>query len=156
MPDVPGNSSTTATISVGGTVNGTLETLGDHDWYRITLTAGQSITVFVDGTTLEDPYLYIRNSAGALLYENDDINSGVNRDSRLSFTATTSGTYYIDVGAFDEGYTGDYQISVSVYTPPPLATYDEIANQLVEGYWGGDDHAFNVGQGGSITVNLTA
>ena len=156
MTDIAGNSSTTSTISVGGTVTSTLETLGDHDWFRITLTAGQSITVFVDGTTLEDPYLYIRNSAGSLLYENDDINSGIDRDSRVSFTANSTGTYYIDVGAWDENYTGDYQVSVSVYTPPPVATYDQIANQLVEGYWGGDDHHFNVTQGGSITVNVTA
>jgi Ca2+-binding RTX toxin-like protein len=156
LPDIAGNSSTTSTISVGGTVSSTLETLGDHDWFRITLTAGQSITVFLDGITLEDPYLYIRNSAGALLYQNDDISSGTNRDSRVSFTATSSGTYYIDVGAWNENYTGDYQLSVSVYTPPPLATYDQIANQLVEGYWGGDDHHFNVTQGGSITVNVTA
>jgi serralysin len=156
LPDIPGNSSTTSSISVGGTVSATLETLGDHDWFRITLTAGQSITVFVDGTTLEDPYLYIRNSAGQLLFENDDINPGTNRDSQVSFTAPSSGTYYIDVGAWDENYTGDYTVSVSVYTPPPLATMEQIANQLVEGYWGGDDHHFNVTQGGSLTVNLTA
>ncbi len=156
MPDVPGNSSTTSSISVGGTVSGTLEILGDHDWFRITLTAGQSITVFVDGTTLEDPYLRIRDAGGNLLFENDDITSGTNRDSQVSFTASYTGTYYIDVGAWNEGYTGNYTVSVSVYTPPPLATMDQIANQLVEGYWGGDDHRFNVTQGGSITVNLTA
>ncbi|MEO7366138.1 MAG: M10 family metallopeptidase C-terminal domain-containing protein, partial [Sphingomicrobium sp.] len=156
MPDIPGNNTTTATIAVGQTVSGSLETLGDHDWFRITLTAGQSITVFVDGTTLEDSYLYIRDSAGSVLFENDDISSGVNRDSQLSFSAPVSGTYYIDVGSYNNSYTGDYQVSVSVYTPPPLATYDQIANQLVEGYWGGDDHHFNVTQGGSITVNVTA
>ena len=156
MPDIPGNSSTTSTVSVGGSASGTLETLADHDWFRITLTAGQSITVFLDGITLEDPYLYIRTSAGQLLYENDDRVSGSDRDSQVSFTATSSGTYYIDVGAFDENYTGNYTVSVSVYTPPPLATMDQIANQLVEGYWGGDDHNFNVTQGGSLTVNLTA
>ena len=155
MPDIPGDSTTTASITVGGTVNGTLETAADHDWFRIDLTAGQSITVFVDGTTLEDSYLRIRSAAGTVIYENDDINPGIVRDSRLSFTATSTGTYYIDVGSFEETYAGDYQVSVSVYTPPPLATYDQIANQLVEGYWGGDDHHFNVSQGGSLTVNVT-
>ena len=54
----------------------------------------------VDGTTLEDPYLYIRNSAGQLLFENDDRISGVDRDSQVSFTAPSSGTYYIDVAAW--------------------------------------------------------
>ena len=57
LVDIPGNSSTTATVTVGSTTNGTLETFGDHDWFRITLTAGESITVTVNGVTLEDPYL---------------------------------------------------------------------------------------------------
>ena len=77
------------------------------------------------------------------------------RDSLLAFTATYTGTYYIDVGAWDEGYAGTYQLSVSTYTPPPLGTVDQLADQLVNGYWGGDDHHFNVTQGGTITVNIT-
>lgn len=153
--DIPGNSTTTTTVTVGSTTSSTLEMLGDHDWFRITLTAGQSITVTLNGITLEDPYLYVRDSAGNLLYENDDINLGVNRDSQLSFTATYTGTYFIDVGAWDEGYTGDYQVVVNTYTPPPVATVAQIADQLIEGYWGGSDHHFNVTQGGSLTVNIT-
>ena len=157
MPDIPGNSSTTESLVIGGSASSTLETLGDHDWFRINLVAGQSITVFVDGTTLEDPYVYIRNSSGTVIFENDDINPGVIRDSKISFTVPSTGTYYIDVGSFEEDYIGDYQVTVSVYTPPPLATNDEIAQQLIEGYWGaGQEHHFNVGPGGSITVNVTA
>ncbi len=156
MVDIPGNSTTTATITVGGTVSDTLEVVGDHDWFRINLTAGQSISVALDGITLEDSYLRIYDASGNLLYENDDINPGIDRDSLLAFTANYTGVYYIDVGAWDEGYTGTYQLNVSTYTPPPLATADEIANQLTHGYWAGDEHHFNVTQGGSITVNLTA
>ena len=55
MPDIPGNSSTTANITIGGTANDVLEVNNDHDWFRITLTAGQKITITVDGLTLEDP-----------------------------------------------------------------------------------------------------
>ncbi len=74
----------------------------------------------------------------------------------MSFTATTTGTYYIDVGSFEDSYTGDYTVSVSVYTPPPLASYDTIAHQLEVDYWGvGQEHHFDVTQGGSITVNIT-
>jgi serralysin len=156
MVDTPGNSTTTSTITVGGTVNNTLEVAGDHDWFRIQLTAGQSISVALDGITLEDSYLRIYNANGQLLYENDDISSGVNRDSLLAFTATYTGTYYVDVGAFDEAYAGTYQLSVDTYTPPPLGTVDQLADQLVNGYWSGDDHHFNVSQGGTITVNITA
>ena len=155
MVDIPGNSTTTRSITVGGTTSDTLEVVGDHDWFKINLTAGQSISILLDGITLEDAYLRIYDSGGNLLFENDDINPGIVRDSKLAFTASYTGTYYIDVGAWEDDYAGTYQLSVSTYTPPPVATVDEIADQLVDGYWGGDDHHFNVTQGGSITVNLT-
>ena len=59
MPDIPGNNTTTASITVGGVVNDVLEVNGDHDWFRITLTAGQKVTITVDGLTLEDSYVKI-------------------------------------------------------------------------------------------------
>jgi serralysin len=165
LVDIPGNSATTTTIGVGGTVSNSLEVVRDHDWFKISLTAGQAISVSLDGITLEDSYLRIYDANGNLLYENDDISSGVNRDSMLAFTATQTGTYYIDVGAWEPdpgdvppGYTGTgtYQLSVSAYTPPPLATVQQVADQLVSGYWSGDSHHFEVSQGGTITVNITA
>ena len=164
MVDIPGDATTTRSITVGGSITDTLEVVGDHDWVRIQLNAGQSISVFLDGLTLVDPYLRIRDNSGNVIYENDDISSGQNRDSLLAFTATYSGTYYIDIAAWVPppdspdypGYTGTYTLSVSPYTPPPLATTQQVANQLVNGYWNGDDHHFTVTQGGSITVNLSA
>ena len=156
VADIPGNATTTASISVGGSVTGTLETFGDHDWFRIQLTAGQSITITLNGTTLQDPFLRILNSSGGILQENDDISSGVIRDSRISFTAPTTGTYYIDAGAWQDNYVGDYQLNVTTYVAPSVWTYDQIGDQLIRGYWGGTSHRFNVSPGGQITVNLTA
>jgi hypothetical protein len=156
LTDIPGNSTTSATLSIGGSASDSLEVLGDHDWFRITLTAGQAVVITVNGLTLEDSYLYIRDSAGNLLYSNDDIVDGVNRNSQVAFSPTYTGTYYIDVAAYNNGYTGTYQVSVQPYTPPPLATNDQIASQLTSGYWGGDAHHFKVTQGGTIAVNLTS
>jgi hypothetical protein len=156
VADIPGNSTTTATVTIGGTVSSALETLGDHDWFKIQLTAGQSITITLNGLTLQDPYLRLLSSSGAVLQENDDISSGVNRDSRISYTVSTTGTYYIDAGAWQDGYAGTYQLQVTPYSPPSVWTYDQIANQLVSGYWGGSTHRFNVSSGGQLTVNLTA
>ncbi len=158
MVDVPGNISTTVSIGVGGSVTGSLETIGDHDWYRIQLTAGQSISVALNALSsggVTDPYLRVYDATGTLLFENDDSGPGLN--SLLAFSATSSGTYYIDVGAWDDNYTGAYQLSVSPYTPPPLFTNDQIANQLVNTYWGGPAgaHRFPVSSGGSISVTLT-
>lgn len=156
MADIPGNQTTTSSISVGGSVTDTLEVAGDHDWVRIELVAGQSISVSLKGLTLEDPYLRIRDANGNVVYENDDISSGVNRDSLLAFSATYSGTYYIDVGAWNEGYAGTYELRVDPYSPPPLYSIEQAATQLTHGYWGGSSHRFAVGPEGSLTVNLTA
>ena len=45
-------------------------------------------------------------------------------------------------------------VQLTVVTPP-VYSYDQIADQLVDGYWNGDWHHFAVSQGGTITVNLT-
>lgn len=99
MPDIAGNSSTTSTIAVGGVVSDTLDFKGDHDWFRIELVAGQKVTIALNGITLEDPYLRVYDASNSLLAENDDISLGVVTDSKLVFTATYSGVFYIDVGA---------------------------------------------------------
>jgi serralysin len=165
MTDIAGNSSTSSSIGVGGTVTGMLETAGDHDWFRITLSAGQSITVALNGVgtdPVDDTYLIIRDSYGNQVAFNDDNGSELN--SLLSFTATNAGTYYIDVAAWSDpsqgyyGDTGGYQLSVRTYVPPPVFTNDQIADQLVNGFWENDGASarhFNVREGGTITVNLT-
>ncbi|MFL5240446.1 MAG: M10 family metallopeptidase C-terminal domain-containing protein, partial [Rhizomicrobium sp.] len=159
MADVPGDTSTTASIGLGGTLSGNLDFVGDHDWFRVTLTAGQTYTISVTGSGaggLVDSYLNIYDSSGtSILASNDDIVDGTNRNSLINFTAPTSGTYYLDVGAFQNQYTGAYQLSVQPYVPPPVATLDQIADQLVNGFWGGDAHHFNVTQGGTVTVNIS-
>jgi hypothetical protein len=161
MVDVPGNSTTAATIAIGGIVDNAIETVGDHDWFKITLTAGQKITIAVNVITLQDPYVYIRDASGTVLGENDD--GGGGRGSRLVFTAPVGGTYYIDVAAWaptepvpDYTGTGSYRLIVNNYVVPSVGTLDEFANQLTHGFFDGDAHRFDVTQGGTITVDLTA
>ena len=174
MADIAADTSTTGAISVGGIVTGVLDpaTVPDHDWYRISLTAGQSVTITLSGsgaTPVEDTYLYLRSSTGAIIASNDD--SGGQIDvSKIVFTPSTSGTYYIDAGSFDStsddwnpayapsSYTGTYTLSVQPYTPPPVWNYDQMANQLINGWWnsqGLSAHHFNVSQGGTITVDYS-
>jgi serralysin len=160
LVDIPGNSTTSATISVGGSTSDTLELSGDHDWFKITLTEGQAITVSLNGVTLEDPYVRIRDAGGNVIYENDDIHLGVELDSLISFAAPNSGTFYIDVGSYEDpetpGGTGSYQLSVSAYQAPPVWTNDQIATQLASGYWGDGIHRFDFGgQPRELTVNIT-
>ena len=130
MTDIPGNSSTGAVISIGSTITNTLEVKGDHDWFKINLTSGQEITVALDalGTNPSlDTYLIIRDAAGNVLYQDDDIYpNGVDTDSLLSFAANYTGVFYIDVGAYDSdpngpGDTaGDYRLNVTAFQQPPV------------------------------------
>ncbi len=157
MPDIADNQSTTSVITVdGAAVTDQLEIKGDHDWVRVVLTAGQKVSILVDGLTLDDSFLRVRDSAGNELAFNDDISDGSVRDSRLVFTAPTSGTYYLDVGAFNDNYTGTYALTVKTWAPPQVVPVSDLANFLTDGYWGGERHHFPVSQGGTISVNLTA
>ncbi len=158
-----GNSSTTATLTVGGAAtNAAIEVTGDRDWYRVTLVAGQVyeiITSATGGANDIDTTLTLRSSnpteATPVLAFNDD-SSGTY--SRIRFVAPTSGTFFIDVGAWTDGESGDYRIQINEAAPLTEFTYDQIADQLLNNYWGGPTEArrWNVSQGGSLTVNLTA
>jgi hypothetical protein len=156
--DVVGASTATAgTILVGGAVNGNIETASDHDWYAVTLTAGQTylfrtgVTGAATGDTT-DTLLTLRDAAGNQLATNDD-SGGL--FSAIRFTATTSGTYYLDASAYNT-LTGRFNLTAVNSAPLSVFNYDQIANQLTDGYWNGESHHFAVTAGGTITVNFTA
>lgn len=58
--------------------------------------------------TLPDPFLTLRNAAGAEIVSNDDWDS---LDSRIEFTPTATGTYYLDAQGLGSN-TGTYELSV--------------------------------------------
>lgn len=128
---IPDNTSSTETITIGGTRDETLESTGDKDWFRIELTEGDAIQIDLFGLDhdsgnalgeLLDPYVRIRDDSGNALAENDDIVLGVQRDSQLVFQASETGTYYIEVDSYLSSYTGDYRLQVTATTPPPPAS----------------------------------
>ena len=122
MPDLPADITTPALINVGGTYSDRLEVVGDRDWVRVNLTAGQAYTITLNATgadPLNDPFLYLYDAAGGLLRSDDDGGvSGLN--SQITHVAPTTGTYYIGAGAFSDNSDGDYTISVTEVLPPSL------------------------------------
>lgn len=173
MPDLPGDASTTAVLTLGGSWLGDLTPNSDiSDWYRVTLTAGQTYYFSMFGYGFDDvidTYLYLRNAAGTLIASNDD--GGPNRYSAFSYTATSTGTYYVDAQMWNNFDGGSYLVSMSpvvtsgVATGLPVFNYDQIANQLINGFWAGQyelgftpeaARAFVVGADNSISVNITA
>lgn len=71
--DAAAGSATAYTLSVGQTAQGALGSNGDHDWYRVTLTAGQTYTFAMTGTgtnNVRDPYLRLYDSSSQIVAEN--------------------------------------------------------------------------------------
>ena len=161
--EVPENASTTIRMVSGGSYTGQVDTGGDRDWIAITLEQGETYRFDAFGTganELIDPLIRLYDPAGTLIKENDDIVNGVERDSTLVYTAPTSGTYYLSVGAWEnpEPQPGEQPIT-GVYTltaqlDDGVYTNDEIADYLDRNGAGGAQ--WNVAPGGTLTVDLTA
>ena len=120
--DIPADPTTTATIAVGDTISGQVETPGDRDWFAVELEAGHTYTIDLRGSrtddgTLYDPYLRgIYDDRGQSISLTTDVtttddNSGDGPNSHLVFEAPRSGTYYIAAGAWG-GYLGTYELEV--------------------------------------------
>ncbi|SDM11558.1 M10 family metallopeptidase C-terminal domain-containing protein [Maricaulis salignorans] len=158
VEDVPADPSTQVEIALGETYSGELETVGDRDWIRVELTAGQRYAISLDGTggdALIDPLVRLYDATGELIASNDD--GGPGRNALLSYTANSSGTYYIEAAAWDDGYTGDYTLGLETAPPLEVFTNDQIADFLQTGYWAGNGQTarqWSVTEGGTITVSL--
>ncbi|UOR14977.1 M10 family metallopeptidase C-terminal domain-containing protein [Qipengyuania aquimaris] len=155
-PDIAGDSSTTASITVGGSLTSDLFAPGDLDWIRLDLDAGDEISISLFGSgsdPLPDPYLRLYDANGNLIAENDDGGQGFN--SLLRFASTTGGTYYIEVDSWDQRYAGEYTVEVYETLPLEVFTYDQIADQLTAGYWGGTERSYDISDG-EITYDVSA
>ena len=115
--DAAASLATAYRLNVGETARGSVGSAGDHDWFGVDLVAGQTYTFAMTGTgsnNLTDPYLRLYNPDGSTLAGFDD-NSLPNRNAEFTFTATTTGTYFLDAGSAGSG-TGQYGIAATVGT----------------------------------------
>jgi serralysin len=128
---VPGDTSTTATLTVDGDhIISTLDMIGDQDFYAVQLVAGQTydISMFLttggpSGVPLADAYIELYDAAGTLIVSADGggPNTPAGLDAILTFTAQSSGTYYVNARAYDQDSTngstgdhvGDYELFVN-------------------------------------------
>ncbi|WP_372675237.1 pre-peptidase C-terminal domain-containing protein, partial [Aquicoccus sp.] len=120
--DAADNTSTTYTMSVGDTFEGTIADTNDEDWVAINLTAGNTYTIDLQGGSgggsLNNPFVGLYDSSGNWLSQEDGF--GTNSVS-LTYTANESGTYYIEADAFDSE-TGTYELSATEAESAPVAT----------------------------------
>lgn len=122
---IPGNTTSTTSVAVGATYNGNLDSIGDQDYIRVSLTAGVTYTVILQGVgtganTLGDPLIdgiYTTNNVFRGGFSNDGIIGGTSgRDSSALFTAATTENHWIAV-AGDMDSTGTYSLRVLSNAP---------------------------------------
>ena len=116
---------TTGTVTVDGSVRGEIETAGDTDWFAVTLTAGTTYQIDLKGLstgdgTLWDPDLIgVHRASGSIIGGTAASGGGDGLNSRLEFTATSTGTHYVSAGGISSD-TGTYRLSVSVKEDVPI------------------------------------
>ncbi|MEY4620491.1 MAG: hypothetical protein RIS65_1663, partial [Pseudomonadota bacterium] len=114
--DFPNSNATTGVVTIGGAATtGSIETTGDVDLFRISLTAGVTYAFNLNATSGSlDPLLQLwqlNNSSWERLAYNDNYGSSLN--AQITFTATSSGTYYLQ--ALDVGIsTGTYSLRATI------------------------------------------
>lgn len=131
------------TTVVEGTIGDGPHRSRDVDLYRIVVAAGQTLTLDIDARSLTprsplDSVVRVFDANGRLVASNDnDTRSGLaSRDSFLTWTAGSGGTFFVGVSGFGNaaydprtvtadrraGSTGGYRLTVSIAGPEPSAT----------------------------------
>lgn len=121
------NISQASTLAVGSQVSAFICPGGDVDYYRLNLTAGEQLTFDIDAKDIGsqlDPYIFLYDSQGRLILDNDDEEYAVRRDSKIYYSPSISDTYYLMVKAWDHPRAGSsshfytLKVSGSDLTPP--------------------------------------
>jgi hypothetical protein len=123
-------------------VSGRINAPGDHDWFKVQLNAGDIIGGALAGQGGLDTILRLFNNSGKLMIGDDDCNlQGLAVhppesplphiatnivDSEIYYTMKSSGTYYLEVSAFQDATAGSYSLDFLVTRPAleraPLGT----------------------------------
>jgi cyanophycinase-like exopeptidase len=100
-------------LASSATLTGSMKSSSDRDYYKITLTSGQTATAQCAIPSAYDADLYLLDSAGSTLKRS--VNAGADADESLAFTRTVSGagTYYLDVEAYSGSGTTSYACNLT-------------------------------------------
>ena len=123
--DYADGTGTTGTVDVGGSVTGDIEYYHDRDWFAVSLVAGTTYSIKLEGSptdqgTLDDTYIHgIYNEDGELIPDTGNDDSGVDHNSELVYVATETATHYISAGGYEGSWggpsKGTYRLSVSAF-----------------------------------------
>ena len=128
---------TAGRVAPGGSIASEIERAGDRDWFAVELVAGRTYVFDLEGSptgagTLGDTFLRgIHDANGNLISGTANDDGGSSTNSRVTFTATETGTHYVAAGAYSNFGTGTYELSVTDTTPE--AVIPEPQSEFVDG-----------------------
>ena len=142
--ETPASTATTRAVEVGGHATGEVQAPNDENWYRVTLEAGKTYRIDVEGErhggpdfgTLFNPHIRgIYDADGNRLADTQDSYSGsAPYNAQVVFSPTADGTYYIGAGSADD--TGTYRVTVADITdddePARPHTVDDVTAPVVD------------------------
>ncbi|MDB4797689.1 DUF5011 domain-containing protein, partial [bacterium] len=149
-PDIGQDAATARAIANAlGDVNGGVKahiTFGDKDWYKLTFEEGSVYQINLVGMpvylkpALPDPMLTLFDPNGEFIKLGNN-NAGVNaahsgvpgKDSELVYTATESGTFYVEVKAETNRPMGDFTANGPAVSGATTITVDKIGVVLSPG-----------------------
>ncbi|MDB4470128.1 DUF5011 domain-containing protein [Akkermansiaceae bacterium] len=149
-PDIGQDAATARAIANAlGDVNGGVKahiTFGDKDWYKLTFEEGSVYQINLVGMpvylkpALPDPMLTLFDPNGEFIKLGNN-NAGVNaahsgvpgKDSELVYTATESGTFYVEVKAETNRPMGDFAANGPAVSGATTITVDKIGVVLSPG-----------------------
>lgn len=159
--------STAGVLPLGESVNGSIESTGDVDFFRIAavLEKGETYQINMGGLIYDPLLLGIYDSDGKYIENTRDDDSGDGRNAQVVFSPENTGEYYVAATSGND-YIGDYQLSVSriIDSIPSnlIGSYDliNIFTKLSDGQsgWIGVENTMNSGaltlDGSNATVDF--
>lgn len=132
-----GHDQATHDLTIGTAANAAIETTGDHDWFQVHLTAGETVNVQLAMSGNQGNVTLYDETGHALAFDA----AFANGPSTL-FTAPAGGTYYLAVSA--AAATGTYSLQLNDYYTHMSGTLgDDVlsgtaSNDWIEGLAGQD------------------
>jgi len=155
--DDHGNNAAASTpVLVPSSTPGNVEVGTDVDWFRFSAIVGTDYTFETILGTLEDSVLRLIDTDGVTQITFDD-DGGEGLASRIEWTAPANGTYYLEVGSFNDTQTGTYSLVITSDGVQPGLTLS-IAQASISESSGVSQATVtrSPGTSGSLTVTLTS
>ncbi|MBF0185877.1 MAG: DUF4347 domain-containing protein, partial [Magnetococcales bacterium] len=118
--DVGNSISSHGSLALGSSLNSTIDSWVDSDWFAVSLTGGAlysfDLQGYDNGLGTLSPYGFsLRDSSGNLVKQ--IISDGAGQDIQLSYQPLATGNYFLDVGGLpDPSNNHDYLHGISTYT----------------------------------------